>query len=225
MQKSQSALVLIDLQKESNFGLQNMDSVIHYTKQIIEKAREQQIPIIYTRQINRADGVGLPVGEPLNEDGTPFFYNDRTDQIEIIDEIAPQEGDIVIDKYRWSAFFETELDLFLRNLGVTELYMGGVVTDGCLMTSVYDAFFRDYNVHLIEDICTASNEGAHQSAILTLANWVYNLKIYNTEHAIKKMDGEPHHFWASDKVDSKQFTAETMRTQIENIQKIAKGEI
>ena len=224
MQNNKTALVLIDLQKESDFGLINMDSVVTHTQKIVEVAREKQMPIIYTRHINRQDGIGLSSGEPLNEDGTPYFYDSGTENIEIWDEIAPQKEDIVIDKYRWSAFFETELDLLLKSMGVTDLIVGGVVTDGCVMTSVYDAYFRDYNVRLIEEMCTASNEGSHQAAILNMANWVYNLKIYNTDNMLKKIQGEKHHYWASDKVDSKQFTAETLKEQIENIQQIAKGE-
>ncbi len=224
MRNNKTALVLIDLQKESNFGLINMDSVVTHTKKIIEAAREQEIPIIYTRQINRQDGVGLSLGEPLNEDGTPYFYHNGTENVEIIDEIAPEKGDIIVDKYRWSAFFETELDLMLKSLGVTDLLIGGVVTDGCVMTSVYDAYFRDYRVHLIEEACTASNEGSHQAAVLNMANWVYNLKIYNTDNMVKKIQGENHNYWSSNNVDSKQYTADTLNEQIEIIQQTAKGE-
>lgn len=91
MQNNKTALVLIDLQKESDFGLINMDSVVTHTQKIVEVAREKQMPIIYTRHINRQDGIGLSSGEPLNEDGTPYFYDSGTENIEIWDEIAPQK--------------------------------------------------------------------------------------------------------------------------------------
>ncbi|WP_188207720.1 cysteine hydrolase family protein [Alkalibacillus aidingensis] len=217
MKQYDSALVLIDLQKESNFGLSNMDQVITNTEKLIKAFRASNIPIIYTRQINREDCIGLPKGEPLKEDGTPFYYNSGTDQIEIFDEIAPQKDDVVVDKQRWSAFFKTNLDLILRSLGVKNLYIGGVVTDGCLMTSVFDAYFHDYDVNLIRDICDASNEGAHQSAILTMTNWVYNLSIYETDELVKKLQGEPHSYFEADGVDSMQFTADTMREQFQKI--------
>ncbi|GEL77997.1 cysteine hydrolase family protein [Tenuibacillus multivorans] len=217
MQKSQTALVLIDLQKESNFGLNNMNSVIQNSKQLIETCKASNIPVIYTRQINRADGIGLSIGEPLNNDGTPYFYNTNTDQVEIFNDIKPDSSDIIIDKYRWSAFHETSLDLILRNLGVTDLMIGGVVTDGCLMTSVFDAYFRDYNIHLIHDICDASNEGAHMSAMVNMANWVYNLKVYNTANMVKKIKGDQHDYWKADQVDSLQFTPETLREKYKKI--------
>ncbi|MGP4071838.1 cysteine hydrolase family protein [Piscibacillus sp. B03] len=206
-----TALVLIDLQKESNFGIDRMEEVVNNSKQIIEECRASNIPIIYTRQINRFDGIGLSKEEPLNEDGTPYYYNSNSDQIEIFDQIKPEDHDVVIDKYRWSAFHATSLDLMLRNLGVTDLLIGGVVTDGCLMTSVFDAYFRDYHIHLVEDMCAATNEGAHMSALATMGNWVYNLKLYNTENMVKKLKGEPHSYWEANEADSLQFTPETLR--------------
>lgn len=210
MNKQNTALVLIDLQKESNFGLQ-MDQVISNAKTLIDGFREKNIPIIYTRQINRADGIGLSKGEPLNDDGTPFFYNAASESIEIFDEIKPLETDIVIDKYRWSAFHETSLDLTLRSLNVENVVIGGVVTDGCLLTSVFDAYFRDYNIHLVKDICGSSNEGSHMASLMMIANWVYTLKMYDTPNILKRINGEKYHAWESDKVDSLNYTPENMR--------------
>lgn len=210
-------LVLIDLQKESNFGLFNLDRVISNSQKLIAACREQGIPIIYTRQINRMDGIGLSKGEPLKADGTPLYYADHTDQIEIIDDLKPHEGDIVIDKYRWSAFYETSLDVMLKSFGAEEVIMGGVVTDGCLMTSVFDAYFRDYEVHLVSDMVTASNRGAHQSAMLTLANWVYNLNIYRTDEMIKKLNGQPFEHWRHEKTDDYQFTEATLNQEFKRL--------
>ncbi|GGM28768.1 hypothetical protein GCM10011351_13470 [Paraliobacillus quinghaiensis] len=211
MSDKNTALVLIDLQKESNFGLEQMENVITNSKRLIDGFREKNIPIIYTRQINRADGVGLSLGEPLNDDGTPFYYNTATESIEIFDEIKPQDGDIIIDKYRWSAFHETSLDLTLRSLNVTDVVIGGVVTDGCLLTSVFDAYFRDYNIHLVKDICAASNEGSHMASLMMIANWVYALKMYDTTNILKRINGEEYNAWESDKVDSLHYSAENMR--------------
>ncbi|NIK11373.1 cysteine hydrolase family protein [Alkalibacillus almallahensis] len=217
MTNHKSALVLIDLQKESNFGLDDMNDVLENAKKMIPAFREADIPIIYTRQINREDTVGLSKGEPLNEDGTPYFYNAASDQIEIFDEIKPADDDVVIDKYRWSAFFDTSLDLMLKSLDVDHLYIGGVVTDGCLMTSVFDAYFRDYQINLIHDLCTASNEGAHQAAMLTMTNWVYNLNIFSTDELIKKLNGEEYNYFKADQVDQMQFTADTMEAKFKEI--------
>ncbi|MCT2536526.1 cysteine hydrolase [Aquibacillus koreensis] len=211
MNRQNTALVLIDLQKESNFGLEQMEQVVSNARDLINGFREQNIPIIYTRQINREDGVGLSLGEPLNEDGSPFYYNTANESIEILDEIKPEDGDIVIDKYRWSAFHETSLDLTLRSLNVEHVVIGGVVTDGCLLTSVFDAYFRDYKIHLIKDICAASNTGSHMAAMMMMANWIYNLNIYDTTNILNRINGEAFDVWKSEAVDSLQYTPDTMQ--------------
>ncbi|SFL85084.1 isochorismatase family cysteine hydrolase [Salibacterium qingdaonense] len=218
MNKQKTALVLIDLQKESNFGLIRMDDVIANTQTLINACRRENIPIIYTRQINRSDQAGLSKDEPLKEDGTPYYYASHTENIEIIDFIAPENSDIVIDKYRWSAFYETSLDLMLKGLGVEDLIIGGVVTDGCLMTSVFDAYFRDYHVHLVKDMCTSSNEGSHMAAMMIMANWVYNLEVYETTELIKRFKNESYQHWTCDRPDSLPFTPETMRESYQYLQ-------
>ncbi len=211
MTTSETALVVIDLQKESGFGLFGLDSVVQNTQRMIDACRSAGIPVIYTRQINRHDGVGLSLDEPRHPNGEPQFYADNRNSIEILEAIKPQHSDIVIDKYRWSAFFDTSLDLMLKSLGVKRLIIGGVVTDGCLMTSVFDAYFRDYRIHLVHDMCTASNEGAHMAAMTIMANWVYALEVLDTENMIKSLEGKEYTAWQADKADALQFTPETLR--------------
>jgi len=211
MNNQNTALVLIDLQKESNFGLEQLDQVVANTKKLIDGFREKDIPIIYTRQINRADRIGLSLGEPLNNDGTPYYYNSANESIEILDAIKPQDGDIVVDKYRWSAFYETNLDFILKSLHVENIVIGGLVTDGCLLTSVFDAYFRDYHIHLVRDICSASNKGSHMASLMMMANWVYTLKMYETTNILKRINGEEYEAWESDTVDSLQYTPENMQ--------------
>lgn len=211
MNINETALVLIDMQKEDNFNLVNLETVIKNSKKLVSEVRNKKIPIIYTRQINRSDGVGLSKGEPLNDDGSPFYYSSDTDKIEIIDEIKPLDSDIIIDKHRWSAFYETNLDLLLKSLGVKHLIIGGLVTDGCLMTTVFDAYFRDYNIHLIKDICTTTSEGTHMASLMIMANWIYTMEIYDTTNLIRRINREPYQVWEAKEPDSLQFTPELMR--------------
>lgn len=214
---NKTALVLIDVQKESEFGIKGVKTAVDNTKELISKCRELNIPVIYTRQINRKDTIGLSNGEPLKEDGEPVFYNDGTDAADIVDKIKPENQDIVIDKYRWSSFYETSLDLILKNMGIKHLIIGGFVTDGCLMTTVFDAYFRDYQVNLVKDICGTTNEGAHMSSIMIMANWIYDLAIYDSAELINKLTGKPGKCWKSDKPDQFQFTPENMRQVFEKL--------
>ncbi|WP_255259712.1 cysteine hydrolase family protein [Lentibacillus sp. CBA3610] len=219
LDKNDTALVLIDVQKESEFGIEGVGSVVNNTEKLIAECRKAGIPIIFTRHINRGDTIGLSNKEPLNDEGRPVFYDDGTDAVEIFDQIKPEKGDIVIDKYRWSSFYDTSLDLMLRNMGIKHLIMGGFVTDGCLMTSVFDAFFRDYQVNLIKDMCGTTNEGAHMASIMIMANWVYDLAVFDTSEMIKKLNGENYRNWEPDYPDQLQFTPESMRETFNTLNK------
>ena len=70
--------------------------------------------------------------------------------------LEPQGEDIVIFKPRWSAFFQTELDLILRRRGVRTVVLAGTTTPNCIRTTCYDAIALDYNVVILTD-CTSSN--------------------------------------------------------------------
>jgi biuret amidohydrolase len=205
-----TALLLVDVQKESQYGIENVDEAVAATVPLIETCRRLGVRIIYTRQISRVDAIGLPNNEVLDEQGRPVYYRSDSDAADVIDEVAPQSDDIVIDKHRWSGFYETSLDLMLRSLDIKHLIVGGFVTDGCLMTTVFDAYARDYQVTLVKDICAATNSGSHKAAILMMANWVYDIEIVNAAEIIKKLRGEPHVSWRSTGPDQLQFTSGTL---------------
>jgi biuret amidohydrolase len=211
MDLKKTALVLIDIQKESKYGIEGVDEAVAQTKILLEACRKKGIPVIYTRHVSRADAIGLPNNEVLDSQGKPVYYCSDSENAEVIDDIKPLPHEIVIDKRRWSGFYETELDLILRSLGVKHLIMGGFVTDGCLMTSVFDAYCRDYQVNLVKDICGATNSGSHMASILMMANWVYDIKIFDATELVKHLNGEPYRAWECTAPDQMQFTPENMR--------------
>jgi nicotinamidase-related amidase len=205
-----TALLLVDVQKESKYGIENVEEAVAATVPLIETCRQFGVRVVYTRHVSRVDAIGLPNNEVLDEQGRPVYYRSGSDAANVIDEVAPRPEDIVIDKHRWSGFHETSLDLMLRSLDVKHLIVGGFVTDGCLMTTVFDAYARDYQVTLVKDICAATNSGSHKAAILMMANWVYDIEIVNATEMIKKLHGQPHLSWRSTGPDQLQFTADSL---------------
>ena len=207
-----TALLLIDLQKEGGTSnVPGMDRILEQTSLLIKSCRELSIPIIYTRHINRADAIGLANKEPLNDKGEPLYYHDKTDSIEVADLIKPEPHDIIIDKYRYSGFHESSLDLMLKGLGIEHLLIGGVLTDVCVISTVMDAYYRDYQVSLVEDICGTTTEGAHMAAVLMMANWIYDLQIYEAAELRKRLNKEEYRVWTSSEPDELQFTPDNMR--------------
>ena len=92
-------------------------------------------------------GVGIgsstPTGHPVLERGSWGAA--------VVDELKPAAEDVLVDKYRMSGFWDTELDSVLRNLGITTLLFGGVNADQCVLATLMDAEFLGYDMVLVED--------------------------------------------------------------------------
>lgn len=98
---------------------------------------------------------------------------------ELIHELQVQARDTIIDKNRYSAFFGTSLDKHLRDSGVKDLVITGVLTNCCCETTARDAFMRDYRVFFVADGTVAPTEELH---VATLKNLAYGFAyIVNTK--------------------------------------------
>ncbi|KJZ66191.1 isochorismatase family cysteine hydrolase [Pseudomonas fluorescens] len=185
---NKNALLIIDMQQEDGFVLENLDTVVSLTATLLETARHQRVPVIYTRHINQADGSDLPRGEPRAADGGPSSYRAGTRQMEIIERLAPQPDELIIDKGRYSAFHRTDLDARLKALGVDTLIVCCVLTDVCVLSTVFDAFALGYHIRLISDACTTTTLAGHYSALLIMANWVYALEILTCAECLRALE-------------------------------------
>mgnify|MGYP003396748941 FL=1 len=185
-----NALLIIDMQQEDGFVLENLDTVVTHTAALLESARLRQVPVVYTRHINQADGSDLPRGEPRAADGGPSSYRAGTRQVEIIERLAPRPDELVVDKGRYSAFHRTDLDSQLKALGVDTLIVCGVLTDVCVLGTVFDAFALGYRIRLVSDACTTTTQAGHYSALLIMTNWVYALEILTGAQCLRALDGE-----------------------------------
>ncbi len=81
---------------------------------------------------------------------------------EVVDELPVEESDIVIPKRRYSGFFQTTLDLTLRERGIDTVIVTGVVTNICVRSTVHDAFFLRYKVLVPEDLVMATSLNAQE---------------------------------------------------------------
>ncbi len=79
--------------------------------------------------------------------------------------VAPEQGDLVVNKHRYSAFAGTDLDMVLRTAGITTILLTGVATNVCVESTLRDGLFLDYNVGLVPDCCAAYTREFHEGTI------------------------------------------------------------
>ena len=84
---------------------------------------------------------------------------------DIVDELKPQSGDLVIVKKRYSGFVRTLLDEELRRRGITHLFFTGIATNVCVESTLRDAFFLDYWPILIADAAMGSDSNLHEASV------------------------------------------------------------
>jgi len=128
------------------------------------------------RLLNRARKVGMPVVY-VNDCHRPGLKEDRefkkrsehciegTWGAEVMDELKPKKKDFVVLKHRFSGFYDTDLDLTLKDLGIDTVIVMGVVTNICVRSTIHDAFFRGYQVLVPRDCVMATSEREQESSL------------------------------------------------------------
>lgn len=84
---------------------------------------------------------------------------------EVIDELDRTDDDLWLPKPRFSAFFQTDLQIWLRERGVTLCAVGGIATHFCVLTTVMDAVCHDFKVVLLEDCSAAYSREVHERTL------------------------------------------------------------
>ncbi|MCK4273649.1 MAG: isochorismatase family protein [Dehalococcoidales bacterium] len=172
-----AALIVVDMQntfckKGGLFDYQGaldetkVKHIIDRDKKVIEACRHKGIKVIYLRMGYRPDlsdaggqespnyhkELGLVVMRRHQELNDKFLII-GTWGWEIIDELKPQPGDIVVDKHRYSGFTNTELDTILGAYNIKYLLFIGLATNVCVESTLRDAYFHEYFPVLISDGC------------------------------------------------------------------------
>jgi nicotinamidase-related amidase len=85
--------------------------------------------------------------------------------------VEPLDGEIIVDKYRYSAFAGTNLQLVLRTLGTESLLFTGVATEVCVESSLRDGLFAEFFVSLVEDCAASYSREAHDNTVKTVKGY------------------------------------------------------
>lgn len=184
--KDRLALVVIDMQRDfvepGGFGaslgndVTRLQAIVPALQNLMTTCRTSGVPVIHTRECHRADLSDCPPakrdrGEPTLRIGDPGPMGRvlivGEPGAEIIPELAPLEGEIVIDKPGKGAFYATGFADALADQGITHLLMSGVTTEVCVQTTMREANDRGYECLMVED-CTESYFPEFKAATLDM---------------------------------------------------------
>ncbi len=192
--RERTALVVVDMQRaflcedgslaKAGIDIARLKKAVEPCRRLLASARQARIPVIHTRYVYRADyadgGVLVKYIMPALKEVASLAAG--TPDIEIVEELAPVEGETVIDKNRPSAFYATNIEPVLNGLGVESLVVCGVTTNVCVETTVRDASQRDYKVFVPRDATGELEDLRFEGALAGMA-WVF-AKIVDSEDVI-----------------------------------------
>ena len=166
MDWKKTALIVIDMENAfidpaSPLCIKNALATVPACGRVIKKAKERKIPVFFVNRVYRRNGSDVEFTRYQSwYDGERYLAPGSTGplSIDVPKEFQPEKGDYCIIKPRFSAFFQTELDLILRRLGVRTVILTGTTTPNCIRTSCYDGLSLDYNILIIEDCCSSNTE-------------------------------------------------------------------
>ena len=148
------------------------ETVIPNLRELQQTFRDHSIDVVHARIACRLeDGRDRSLSQKM-----PGWNNllmpTNSEESQIIDELAPAAGEIVVTKTTDSALTGTNLRLILSNMGIRNVIVTGIYTDQCVSSTVRSLADESFNVVLVEDCCAAGTLELHQREI-EIINMIY----------------------------------------------------
>lgn len=169
-----TALLLIDYQNDflhedgwyarSGIDISHMRRVLEPTQRLIDAARKEEVPVIWTRHGSRDErdaGPFMQLRPFLRQGG----LRQGTWGYDIYDGLKVGDDDWGVEKTRLSAFFNTNLEVILRGLGIETILLAGVLTNQCIAATSKDAMFRDFKPIVVEECTGTTLPHLHEPAL------------------------------------------------------------
>ena len=145
--------MIVDMQKDFCYEngalyVPNSKKIIPSIKRLLEEAKAKKVPVIFTQDWHKPDDAEFAVWRK--------HCVENTEGAEIIDELRTDA--FTVKKRKYTAFFGTDLDIYLREHGIRNLIITGVVTNICIMHTASDAVLHGYSVIVPKDCVAALSE-------------------------------------------------------------------
>jgi nicotinamidase-related amidase len=177
--RPKTAVLVVDVQNGVVEGAHERDSVVANVNRLVERARGEQVPVVWVQHSDE----GLAKG---------------SDEWRIVPELRPDEGEPIVHKNYGDSFEDTELETVLAGLDVGRLVVAGAQTDACIRSTLHGALARGYDATLVSDAHTTEDLSAYgapppdQVIAHTNLYWSYQTAPGRTAGAVETKDVDLH---------------------------------
>ena len=174
------ALLIIDMINEfvkGNLRVKGAKEIIPVIRRLLDTARERGIAVIYANDSHKPTDPEIQLWGRHAMEGT--------EASEVVEELKPAEGDYLVKKTTYDAFFGTEMEELLRKLSVDVVCITGVVTSICCQHTAASAFFRGFKVIVVSDATADLDEETHKKALEYMRK-IYGARILTSEELMKE---------------------------------------
>lgn len=184
---SYAALVVVDMQRDfcapgGSFDRLGVDITMYETMvprlvRLVDGARQAGVQVVYVLMTVLPDRASESPAQirfnlrlhPVHADSRPLSYTvDGSEGQRLIPELRVRGGDFVVNKYRSSGFWGTNLDMLLRSNGIKSVVIVGCTTEGCVESTARDAMFNDYYVVIAADCVASDDREQHDASMLLM---------------------------------------------------------
>lgn len=168
------AVLVVDMTEQftrSEFDLGREDAAtdaVEATARLLAAAREADYPVVYTRGPSETDEATLDAYRGIMDEKRVHRSYDPGEGNEIDSRLDPDPGNLVIEKAKPSAFFDTHLAGALRHLDVDTVLVAGMTTSGCVRATVVDAYSHNFRPIVPQEAVADRSPTAHEATLFDI---------------------------------------------------------
>jgi nicotinamidase-related amidase len=179
-----TAVIVVDMQNgfchpDGSLHAPASEGAIDPVRDVVERAREAGANVVYTRDVH-----------PPEQFEDAHYYDEferwgehvleGSWEAEVVEELEPEEGDHVVEKHTYDAFYNTELEGWLRARGIDDLLLCGTLANVCVFHTAGSAGLRDFRPVVVEDALGYIEEG-HLEYAIEHSEWLFGEAVRREE--------------------------------------------